>query len=113
MVDPTPRNILSTAHHARQRDRRAAVQEALERLTRKGQRFGYPECCIEFFLDRFYAQSYMRKRVPLPAGWPLRGSGYIPCPVCAATYTDEELISRIEARRAPDEKPFPFGGRIL
>lgn len=54
----------------------------------------------------------MRERVPLPAGWPLRGSGYIPCPVCAATYTDEELIARIEARRASDEKPFPFGGRI-
>lgn len=39
------------------------------------------------------------------AEFPLRGTGFVPCPKCSATYTDEELLAYIEANRFC---PVPF-----
>jgi hypothetical protein len=66
-----------------------------------GRWLGYPECCIQDFLLRFdtYNPSvaYVKR--------PLHGTGFVPCPICSATYTDEELIAKIEANR---KCPLPF-----
>lgn len=66
--------------------------------------FGYPDCCIEAFHERMPA---LRRGEELPI-MPLDGTGYVPCLLCAATYTDEELIARIEERRVCPT-PFPEG----
>ena len=50
-----------------------------------GQRFGYPSCCIEHFIDNcntpywFYNSNYDQRFV---------GTGYVPCPSCTAKVKD-------------------------
>lgn len=73
----------------------------------RGRYYGYPPCCVRYF-------ALIRLAGADPRGYgrnvkfPLDGSGYIPCPTCEATYTDEELIARIaEYRLSPH--PFPEG----
>lgn len=62
---------------------------------------GYPKCCIDDFIYRFgtYCPSTAQTKRPL------HGTGFVPCPICSATYTDEELIAKINANR---QCPTPF-----
>lgn len=78
-----------------------SLSECEARFRRVGTWLGYPPCCIDDFLYRYFVQNdhAVKQR-------PLRGTGYVPCPLCVATYTDEEMIERIQARRVCP-KPFP------
>lgn len=64
--------------------------------------FGYPVCCATSFAAGRTALYYAGR------DFPLKGTGYVPCPTCAETYTAEELTAKIsEARFCPT--PFPDG----
>lgn len=70
-----------------------------------GEFFGYPKCCRDFFTHRAMILFAGKKDI-IPDEYPLIGTGFIPCPVCVATYTDEELVQRIsDARHC--SIPFP------
>lgn len=62
----------------------------------RGRYYGYPECCIESFINLEHLGSPDRK---------LKGTGYVPCAKCDSK-TEVELIDIINSnRKAP--RPFP------
>ncbi len=70
----------------------------------KGSYYGYPECCIEAFIETFgkikSKERYMASRKV----------GFVPCDPCAAkiltgTVRIEDLVSEVNSRRSC-EKPF-------
>jgi len=68
-----------------------------------GEYFGYPKCCVKYFVENFDELPILNKRRK-----PLHGSGFIPCPDCSLNKTEEELIKEINENRKY-EKPFaPF-----
>lgn len=62
--------------------------------------FGFPQCCI----DAFVTLSHMVD--PDLENRPLIGTGFICCPVCAATKTSDQLTAEINSQRVCT-KPFP------
>ena len=58
--------------------------------------FGYPKCCVEYFAT----YQFLKDGRPTPAI--LAGTGFIACPVCAATHTDDEMIAIINKNRKVD-----------
>lgn len=71
-----------------------------------GRKLGYPECCIDFFALRMLGLMAFGTRVPIPDNYRLVGTGFIPCPMCNATKTEEQLVEEIGQNRAVDA-PFP------
>lgn len=61
-----------------------------------GRYFGFPNCCIKFFLDESGGDWWARKFYP--KGFPLEGTGYIPCPECSKK-SEQELIDIINSNR--------------
>lgn len=60
--------------------------------------FGYPQCCIESFLElRHLKHGIVMK---------LYGTGFIPCAKCNITKTEEQLIQEINKNRCKEFKPF-------
>jgi hypothetical protein len=45
----------------------------IDERTIMGTYFGYPSCCQEYFINRTSWDE---------GNFPLRGTGYIPCPLC-------------------------------
>lgn len=68
-----------------------------------GRYYGYPQCCIEHFQQR-WSMSPFERAIDL-ADQPLRFTGYVACIDCRTTKTVDELIETIESRR---ECPQPF-----
>lgn len=68
-----------------------------------GEWLGYPNCCIDAFIERAIAD----REIPLTAQQKaVHGSrGFIPCPVCAETVTEETIENLIKDRKCPT--PFP------
>lgn len=65
-----------------------------------GKYFGFPDCCIDYFMvnagnwDLRYSE-----------GFPLQGTGYVPCP-CCLNKSEQELINTINSKRfCPTEFP--------
>lgn len=76
-------------------------------LRELGRYLGYPDCCIEAFVS--HAQSNYRDTsdAVLERTHPkMHLRGYIPCNDCFNTFTEDELIARIQERRQHPE-PFP------
>lgn len=71
-----------------------------------GRYFGYPDCCIEAFLDRLYTPGDVLEDSN-KVNNKMHGTGYVPCPDCYEK-SKEELISTIKANRICKE-PFPKG----
>ena len=71
-------------------------------LRKHGVKLGYPECCMEYFIDNFgqMASGYREKN-------PLQGTGYIPCPSCINKPV-KELIKTINQNRCETLVPFPL-----
>ena len=81
-------------------------QQAMH-FTLTGMFYGYPVCCTADMIERW--KSLVLHGEPIDAfGRPLGGTGFVPCPVCSATYTDEEMVLRINAHRSCPT-PFPDG----
>lgn len=70
-----------------------------------GRQLGYPECCIDFFAVRAVAL-HLGVMIQLPPTFKLAGTGFVPCPHCNATKSEDELRAEIAARRTVSE-PFP------
>lgn len=68
---------------------------------RFGHYFGYPECCIETFLDELSEQGRDARRLPDGQA----RDGVVFCPACAAR-PREEVDAEIATRRRHHE-PFP------
>lgn len=64
-----------------------------------GQLFGYPECCIANFLERMEIFFKNPKDPSIRVSRKLHGTGYVPCPLCNATKSKEELIETINKNR--------------
>lgn len=73
---------------------------------RWGQYYGFPECCIEFFLKNAHKDYWMYKMYP--KGSKFQGTGYIPCKQCNKL-TEQEIMKRINYRRKALTK-FPEEG---
>lgn len=62
----------------------------MNRFTAFGQYFGYPKCCIEWFMD-----SRVHKTIPYALTETQQvveeGEGFIPCPSCARKVLRERL----------------------
>lgn len=67
-----------------------------------GRSFGYPECCVEFFVRECTAERYgdFKDRK-------LWGTGYVPCELCNEK-SEDELKETIAKGRKTDV-PFPKG----
>ncbi len=70
-----------------------------------GRYYGYPECCIETFVELFNKHPRSRER-----HFACKIVGYIPCASCAdkileGTVRVEDLVSEVNSRRNC-EKPF-------
>lgn len=68
-----------------------------------GEHFGYPSCCIAYFLGFMIAHIKGEKPPRLPRK--LHGTGYIPCPDCNSKSEEELLATIVENRKEP--LPFP------
>lgn len=75
-------------------------------LALRGLFYGYPTCCIRFFVTEWFALRDAGEDFPNLC----KGTGFIPCPVCNATYTDDEMIGKINEARAKTLAPFPAPG---
>ena len=71
-----------------------------------GRQLGYPQCCIDFFALRSFGFEVLGVLVYIPDEWTLSGTGFVPCPVCHATKSEDELRAEIAANRTVAE-PFP------
>lgn len=69
--------------------------------------YGFPSCCIHEFTSRGLHEILEDMRSG--AVRKLNGTGYRPCVQCNATYTEEELVARINAKRQTKR---PFGNAI-
>lgn len=65
-----------------------------------GEYFGYPECCIQAFMTMNHMHSEDWRR------YPLHGTGFVCCPTCAESKTEQQLMDEINARR-DHPRPFP------
>lgn len=61
--------------------------------------FGYPECCCNGFCNTFDGRDFSDDIM-------FAGTGFIPCPQCQATMTEEQLRTEIERNRLCTQ-PFP------
>lgn len=68
-----------------------------------GKYFGYPKCCIDFFVSEIIPKTYNGVYKP-PAK--LAFTGFVPCPKCNKIKTEDQMISEINKNRLSD-KPFP------
>lgn len=68
-----------------------------------GKYLGYPNCCIDFFVQNAGKDWWMNKIYP--KGFKFKGSGYIPCKSCNKL-PEEQIIKRINYRRKASV-PFP------
>ena len=68
-----------------------------------GKYLGYPQCCIDFFVQNAGKDWWMNKIYP--KGFKFKGSGYIPCKSCNKL-PEEQIIKRINYRRKASV-PFP------
>lgn len=69
---------------------------------------GYPTCCTAFFSKILFGE--IDHADVYPNGFKLFGSGFVPCPTCNATKTEDDLIATINANRTwhvPFDKPNP------
>lgn len=64
-----------------------------------GKYFGFPECCIQEFINRTESLG--------DEPFPLRGTGFVPCQCCRKK-TEDELVKIINANRYCPA-PFPYG----
>tara|TARA_R110000868_G_C10973188_1_gene771502 strand:- start:43887 stop:44186 length:300 start_codon:yes stop_codon:yes gene_type:complete len=72
-----------------------------------GYQFGYPKCCVSHFLKRVQKSDViLRQEFMYETPKKLSGTGYIPCPHCNETKTEEELIKTINTNRKVTSK-FP------
>ena len=74
-----------------------------DELISQGREYGYPECCISYFIKNVRCsswESYIKST-------PLLGTGYVPCPNCK-TKSLEELITQIDIKRNMEYYPFPI-----
>ncbi len=78
------------------------LEEQVKQWRAHGKAFGYPECCIDDFVE-FISGPILSFRKPRL----LDGTGFVPCRVCNTTKSEEELVAEINANRSPDQKPFP------
>ncbi len=74
-------------------------------LYTRGKFYGYPECCIEAFLESFGKHNQSKARYIAS-----RIIGYVPCALCAdkileGTVRVEDLVSEVNSRRSC-AKPF-------
>lgn len=73
---------------------------------RWGQYYGFPECCIEFFLKNAHEYYWFRK--VYPEGTKVDGTGYIPCPKYSKL-SGKEMVDKINKERESLTK-FPEEG---
>lgn len=76
--------------------------------TKMGREFGYPDCCISNFLKRLKLSREVLRSQPKKK---LFGTGFVPCPFCNKTKTEEELEETIRINRLY-HRPFPFDDRF-
>ncbi len=73
-----------------------------ERWSAFGKFYGYPECCVEWFIKRKSLR--LTKQQERIHG----GNGFIPCPSCAKKITEETInqliTNRICSRDYPNEE---------
>ncbi len=71
-----------------------------------GKHYGYPQCCIEWFIKE-RIEKHPMDMIPLTAKQSqVHGNnGFIPCPTCAETVTKETLHTLIKGRKC--STPFP------
>lgn len=67
----------------------------------RGRYYGYPECCIQSFLNLDHLSD--------PEPRKLKGTGYVPCKACNKK-SEKKLIETIQSMRRA-LVPFPKGGR--
>ena len=72
-----------------------------EQFTYWGRYHGYPECCIELFLQESH-KDYWFKRLPWHSARSLKMDGYIPCEKCA-NLPRQTLVDDINSRRKVDK----------
>jgi hypothetical protein len=63
-----------------------------------GQYYGYPECCIEWFITRALTFPGMPPLTPAQAA-AHGGRGFVPCPECAEKVTAETIHTLIKERQ--------------
>lgn len=73
---------------------------------RWGQYYGFPDCCIQFFLKNAHEYYWFRK--VYPEGTKADGTGYIPCPECSKLPM-KEMVDKINKERK-SLTPFPQEG---
>jgi hypothetical protein len=72
--------------------------------------FGYPECCIQAFLNPEHRQRY---KMSNKFSRQLYGTGYVVCDRCNELKDARELLNYIAAHRHPKAEPFPKQGKVL
>lgn len=72
----------------------------------QGEYFGYPQCCITWFIEE-RANVELHKRRPLTEKQESVHNfrGFIPCPVCAEKVTSQTVDTLIQNRKCPS--PYP------
>lgn len=81
----------------------------LEHLRSNGELFGYPECCIQNFMDNFrvpledIAVVRLTREHPSVAKF-LEGSGFVPCPSCASKIEEKGFSTFFWEHIAPNRK---------
>lgn len=60
--------------------------------------FGYPNCCVDSFLQLNHLKTGIVRK--------LNGTGFIPCDRCNIHKTEEEMIQEINKNRCREFKPF-------
>lgn len=79
-----------------------AVNVGPDRMVALGLWLGYPACCVLNFRDRM--QRWLRGE-EVEEGLKLDGTGFVPCPKCNETKSEEELRREIASNRIC---PIPF-----
>lgn len=69
--------------------------------------FGYPECCIQAFLNMEHLKG------PYISDRQLYGTGYVVCDTCHETKDTRELLNFIAENRHPSAPHFPKQGKVL
>ena len=75
-----------------------------------GKRFGYPECCIEAFIERNTNEPVLPNRIQIRVG---KGTGFIPCSYCCWKVISgkcklEDLIKDRKERRTFPETSMEY-----
>ena len=72
------------------------IKDATLRLEFLGRCFGYPECCIDFFITN--KKPSWLKDLPWYEKRTLKLNGYVPCEKCSKL-SRQELVDDIDSRR--------------